>query len=172
MPKGESWSRLENEATVADYMQMLLQELAGQHYNKAEHRRQLMLKLDERTPRAVELKHQNISAILRDMKCIWIPGYKPMGNYQGALAICVEDWIRVHPELDRLALAATELPATVPLLASFDNFIVDKPQPPQVVREPKPAYQANQPALTLDYAAREARNASLGLSGEELVLAF
>ena len=39
------WSRLDVEAIVADYLQMLTLELAGQSYNKTTHRENLKLKL-------------------------------------------------------------------------------------------------------------------------------
>lgn len=35
------WSREEVETIVADYLQMLTMELAGQNYNKTEHRQRL-----------------------------------------------------------------------------------------------------------------------------------
>ena len=37
----DDWSREEVEATVADYFDMLGQELHGQNYNKSAHRRRL-----------------------------------------------------------------------------------------------------------------------------------
>ena len=39
------WSRVEVEAIVADYLQMLTLELAGQSYNKTTHRENLKQKL-------------------------------------------------------------------------------------------------------------------------------
>ena len=42
------WSREEVEAIVADYLHMLTLELAGQSYNKTEHRQYLLLKLNGR----------------------------------------------------------------------------------------------------------------------------
>ena len=62
------WSREEVEATVADYLQMLRLELAGQPYNKAAHHRDVANKLNNRTPDAVGMKNQNISAILLEHK--------------------------------------------------------------------------------------------------------
>jgi hypothetical protein len=73
------------EATIADYFHMLTLELSGQQYNKADHRRALWQKLDDRTNGAIELKHQNISAILLELGYPWISGYKPMKNYQALL---------------------------------------------------------------------------------------
>ena len=37
------WSRIEVEATVADYFHMLVMELSGQSYNKTAHRRALLV---------------------------------------------------------------------------------------------------------------------------------
>src|SRR5688572_815854 len=94
MAAGENWSPQEVWATVLDYMAMLKLELAAQSYNKTDHRRALLPRLSGRSPSAIELKHQNISAVLRDMGHFWIPGYKPRSNYQGALATAVEKWVR------------------------------------------------------------------------------
>lgn len=57
-----AWSRQEVEATVRDYFDMLALELRGEQYNKAAHNRGLRARLDDRSPGAVERKHQNISA--------------------------------------------------------------------------------------------------------------
>ena len=100
MATGENWNDVEIAATVADYMRMLTLQFSGQQYSKTAHRRALLQLLDGRSDAAVELKHQNISAVLRDLECFWIPGYKPRGNYQQALATCVERWINNHPEFD------------------------------------------------------------------------
>jgi hypothetical protein len=43
------WSREEVEAIVADYLQMLTLELAGQSYSKTEHRRKLQTRLNNRS---------------------------------------------------------------------------------------------------------------------------
>ena len=48
MASGVSWSQQEIAATVADYMLMLQQELAGQRFNKAAHRRALLEKSNEK----------------------------------------------------------------------------------------------------------------------------
>ena len=38
---GTDWSRLEVEAAVSDYFEMLTKELRGESFNKAEHNRDL-----------------------------------------------------------------------------------------------------------------------------------
>ncbi len=83
------WSNAEIEAVVHDYFEMLLIELDGGDYNKAAHNRRLRLLLNQRTQSSVELKHQNISAILDEAGLKYIPGYKPKKNYQHALKLAI-----------------------------------------------------------------------------------
>ncbi len=172
MSRSDSWSNEEVALTVADYMKMLTLELAGQRYNKSAHRRGLLQKLNNRSNAAVELKHQNISAVLRDLNCFWIPGYKPRGNYQVALATYVEDWINSHPEFDRVSQAAVAQPAIVPSTIEFSRFVVDAPTPATEVREPLSTYSPNRIASKRDYVAQEARNSALGNAGELLALEY
>jgi hypothetical protein len=171
--KGENWSEIEIAATVADYMRMLTLELSGQQYNKTAHRRALLMKLHERSDAAVELKHQNISAVLRDFECVWIPGYKPRGNYQQALATFVENWISSNPEFDTILQAAVEQPAVLPSAVDFSQFVVDAPNTINKVEETNKSY--GDPARVVmkrDYVAREARNSVLGKAGELLALEY
>jgi hypothetical protein len=177
MAAGEDWSPHEVRATVLDYMAMLKFELSGQKYNKTTHRRALLSRLASRSDGAVELKHQNISAVLRDMGQFWIPGYKPRSNYQNILAIEVEAWVTANPEIDHHALAAAEAPAATPEHFDFAAFEVSSPSfrggSEAGVREMQGSYgEQTRVAVRRDYAAREARNSSLGQAGEELVVKF
>lgn len=63
----DHWSREEVEATVSDDFEMLAMELRGEPFNKAEHNRNLQKFLNNRSKRAVEKKHQNISAVLIEL---------------------------------------------------------------------------------------------------------
>ena len=76
------WSRIEVEVIVADYLDMLMSELKGQPYNKAEHRRRLQPLLSGRSEGSIERKHMNISAVMIELGFPYIPGYKRYGNYQ------------------------------------------------------------------------------------------
>ncbi|TSA41651.1 MAG: DUF3883 domain-containing protein [Verrucomicrobiales bacterium] len=177
MAAGEDWSPQEVRATVLDYMAMLKFELSAQTYNKTTHRRALLTRLAGRSDGAVELKHQNISAVLRDMGHFWIPGYKPRSNYQGILATEIEAWVAANPEIDRHALAAAEAPAATPEHFDFTTFEVSSPSlrvgSEAGVREMQaPFGEQTRVAVRRDYAAREARNSSLGQAGEELVVKF
>lgn len=64
---------------------MLQLEIEGAKYNKANYRRTLLEKLNNRTAGSVEFKMQNISGVLDDLHQQYIKGYKPMKNYQKSL---------------------------------------------------------------------------------------
>jgi len=177
MSVGKNWSVSEVKAAVLDYMAMLKYELSGQVYSKTDHRRELIKKLDGRTNGSIELKHQNISGVLRDYGHFWIPGYKPRSNYQKILAEEVESWISENPDFDRYASSAAEAPAATPERLDFSQLLVDRPAL-RIQREDY-ANEDNKPydnrftiGRKYDYVAREARNQSLGRAGEELILQF
>lgn len=164
------WSREEAEAIVADYLQMLTLELAGQNYSKTAHRRKLQEKLQDRSDASIEFKHGNISAAMIDLGFPYIRGYKPRSNYQILLATVAVDQVRGKTTLDKVALAAVEQPALVPALTDFAKVKSDAPQKQNRVAE------VSNPLLfkpiKRDYLEREARNISLGLAGEEFIVQF
>src|SRR5947207_14598083 len=94
------WSRLEVEAAVADYVDMLALELRAEPFNKAEHNRNLGRVLDGRTRGSIERKHQNISAVLIELGYPYIDGYKPLSNYQELLKDVVEERLLSAPALE------------------------------------------------------------------------
>src|SRR5688572_5294099 len=98
-----AWSPEEIEAVVDDHFHMLSLELSGRPYNKAQHRRQLLPRLSNRSESAVELKHQNISAILMELNAPWIIGYKPRRNYQLALYSAVVVRLTHDKRFDEIA---------------------------------------------------------------------
>ena len=99
-PDGGDWSAAEVTAVVGDYLEMLQAEITGQRYVKARHRRALLTRLDPvRTGGAVEYKHQSISAAMLDLGLPWIRGYKPMSNYQDALADEIQRQLEADPKL-------------------------------------------------------------------------
>jgi hypothetical protein len=167
-----AWSRIEVEATVADYFHMLTMELSGQIYNKSAHRKALLQKLDNRTDAAVERKHQNISAILIELGYPYISGYKPLGNYQALLRDIVEVRLVIDSRLDHAAEVACETPAAPPLIGDFSKLVVEPPKLKHSVREPDAAEFFHATPRKRDYLAREARNISLGTAGEEFVFQY
>lgn len=169
--QAKAWTRAEVEAAVSDYLHMLTLELSGQAYNKSEHRRSLLNKLRDRSEGSVERKHQNISAVLIDLGCPYISGYKPLSNYQSILFDVVQEHLSQDQLFDRSAISAAEQPAVMPLVPDF-NFVIEPPPITVEVSEPKAVYSARNKGIQRDYLAREARNRSLGAAGEEFVLAY
>ncbi len=169
MPGQTPWSRAEVEACVADYLRMLTLELNGQRFNKTEHARALMQKLDGRNRQSIEFKHCNISAVMIALGYPYIDGYKPRANYQAMLLDAVEAQISTHDELHAAVQAAVLRPATS--AAAVDGQTVWVPSPtPSRIRESSPPYLHSFSASKRDYLAQEARNRSLGRAGELFVV--
>ena len=168
-----AWSRIEVEATVAAYLEMLTLERKGIPYSKTEHRRRLRSLLDGRSDAAIERKHQNISAILIEEGFPYIDGYKPLGNYQELLREVVRDRLSASQELISVVRSEIEAEVTVP---DFDGILTALVNPPErrrrlpergVRQAPPPRY--GQP---VNYLLREAANSALGLAGESFILSF
>lgn len=169
MAQGESWSRLEVEACVADYLTMLTLELNGQRYNKTEHANALMQRLDGRSRQSIEFKHCNISAVMLALGFPYINGYKPRGNYQGMLLDAVEAQVQNNIELQDAAQAAVLRPAAAMARDSGGAIWVPAPKPSRI-REAPASYTPRFSPARRDYLAQEARNRSLGRAGELFVL--
>lgn len=169
MATRQDWSRLEVEACVADYLQMLTLELNGQRYSKTEHANALMQKLDSRGRPSIEFKHCNISAVMVSLGYPYIDGYKPRGNYQALLLDVTEEQLQQNLSLQEAALAAVQRPATPIAIESDEAIWVPAPKSAKV-REPVAEYRPRFSASRRDYLAQEARNRSLGRAGELFVL--
>jgi hypothetical protein len=81
----QAWTQTEVQETVNSYFAMLEKEVAGEKYNKAKYRKELLPLLNDRKEGSIEFKHCNISAVLRDLGLPYIQGYKPLANYQKSL---------------------------------------------------------------------------------------
>lgn len=90
--RGSVWSDGEVDAIVADYFDMLADELAGEPYNKAQHNEALQ-GLIPRSRKSIEFKHCNISAVLERLGIPYIPGYRPLAHFQNALIDAVERYL-------------------------------------------------------------------------------
>lgn len=164
-PRGTDWTDGEIDLIVADYFEMLRMEVAQQPYVKS-HRNAALQELTGRSRGSIEFKHQNISAVLRYLGEPWIPGYKPMTNYQRALIDGVERRLAAPDKMSVFYNAANEAIAHVaaaPALffeAPPDLRTADASQVPEVLRRL---------VRKFDPAERDARNARLGKLGEERV---
>lgn len=166
--RGSDWSETEIDLIVADYFQMLAQELGGISYNKAAHRRTL-LKLIDRPEGAVEFKHQNISAILLGLGHPWIDGYKPASNYQAALCDGVVRYLNSHSNWIEPVGGQERQTESSKFIEKRGLWIGP---PPTHSNFPATVDLAKAKAVAekFDVAERDARNRKLGLAGEELVL--
>jgi len=169
----DDWSREEVEACVADYLDMLLIELRGEEFNKAERNRRLQQLLPQRSRGSIEWKHQNISAVLVQLGLPYVRGYKPRFNYQELLRIVVEERLTGATPLFEAAENAVAQPVVAP--PSVEDILSILVPPP--VRDDEPRTLRDMPRgvrkpVRRNYLEDEARNRALGLAGEELVLRF
>lgn len=166
---GEDWSETEVEATVSDYFEMLRAEAGGQPFNKSEHNQALRRQLSGRSKSSVELKHQNISAVLDALGLPYINGYKPRGNSQLLLRKAVHAYVLRHQQLVGTIVDAMEevkLPSEKTYLAA----LVEAPTRDEPVRGPGAVRQRL--PRKLDFAARDEANRKLGRAGEQWVIEF
>lgn len=157
---------------MADYFHMVRLELAGQPYNKAAHNRGLQSRLHARSRSAIEMKHQNISAVLQDLGHWWLRGYQPLPNYQRALFEAVEAHLTSDRLFDQAAISLANQPADVPLELAFKDFVVSAPLPSKPRINDERLDWARKSVFKRDYFEQEARNRTLGLAGEKLVLEY
>lgn len=156
------WSDEENEAVVAAYLAMLKQELAYQHYVKAQHRKALQERFG-RTAAAYEHKFRNISSVLHDLHYLYIRGYQPEGNRQQSLEGEVVRQLQADDEFVDLMTRNVDHPAARRAAVRWRvttppaDIVVATPPGPRGVRH-------------VDFVAREAANRSLGHAGEVAVL--
>ena len=166
------WSRIEVEATVRDYLNMLTLELRGEPFNKAARNRELRVRLDGRSHGAVERKHQNVSAVLISLGCPYVNGYKPLGHAQDMLRDVVQE--HLPPLLDLVAadVVAHQQPIGV------DDLLGMRVDPPgngpasEIGEEPAEYVVAHRGSRTVNYLQQESLNRSLGDAGEALVMEY
>ena len=159
---GEAWSDDENDAIVADYFDMLADDVAARPYNKAAHNRALQGMIG-RGKGSIEFKHQNISAVMKALGMAWIEGYKPAFNFQSSLVDAVAR-----------RLASADLPprsADVSGVADASPLWVGPPPTLRNTPPPDEAEQMDRVARKFDVAGRDERNRKLGAAGEARVLA-
>ncbi len=164
---GHDWSREEAERTVHSYFDMLELQSQGRPYSKSEFNEQLRSHLTSRSKASVELKHQNISAVLDEFGLPYIPGYKPRTNIQKLLRDVVRGEIaRRETQLIRIVDAFEEVRA--PGDRNFLAVLVDPPTPKELsVRRPRTRIPRK-----LDFVARDSANRLLGRAGEEWTLEY
>lgn len=164
---GQDWTPEEVELTVKDYFEMLRHESLGETYSKAEHNEQLRTKLTTRSKSSIELKHQNISAVLDQLGLPYIRGYKPRSNLQELLRKTVLEYVEKNQQgLTKVMESFDAL--TPPNDQRYRGVLVE---PPKIEHVPPIGKRARLPRK-LDFAAREELNRTLGHSGESWTVGF
>lgn len=164
------WSNTEVDLIIADYFAMLYLELSGVKYVKSQHRGKLIKLLSNRSNGSIEFKHQNISAILIKLGLPFIKGYMPRYNYQHILEERVIGYLKDQRQImePKFMAFAKEIPD--PLEVHDFSTILTSPPVKSVLLEPEINYKRK--PIKINYLEREQNNTSLGLRGEELVVAY
>ncbi|MGV5527101.1 DUF3883 domain-containing protein [Pseudomonas sp. XP1] len=168
---GEDWTENEVQATVADYFEMLRLEADGVAFNKSGHNELLRKQLKGRSKASVELKHQNISAVLAGMGLPFIQGYKPRGNSQLLLRKTVQDYVLRHSEdVGKIVDVLEEVKS--PAQKSYSAVLVESPVMEERQTLAAPTHIRQRLPRKLDYAARDEANRKLGRLGEGWVIGY
>lgn len=167
---GEDWSLDEVQATVIAYFDMLRSESEQRPYVKSSINGELRPKLNRRSQASVELKFQNISAVLHHLNLPFVPGYKPRGNSQLLLRQVVHKYVLDHAQDMRQIIDRLQ-DLIQPRDRSFVARVVDPPKLQRTSRLAQDQPRARLPRK-IDYAARDEANRSLGRAGEQWVIAF
>ena len=167
---GEDWSEQEVAAAVASYFEMLRLDAQGAPYEKSAFNEALRAELRGRSKASVELKYQNVSAVLHAMDLPFIPGYKPRGNAQLLFRQAVQKFVLANAGLVQRVVDTLE-EATPAAQKTFQAIVVDPPPLETVATVPGVGPRIRLPRK-VDYAARDASNRRLGLEGERWVMDF
>ncbi|GGX21390.1 hypothetical protein GCM10007242_30700 [Pigmentiphaga litoralis] len=167
---GEDWSADEVRATVAAYFDMLLLEANRQPFNKSDRNAQLRQTLTNRSKGSVEMKHQNVSAVLSALGLPFISGYKPRVNAQLLLRKIVQEFVRANTGIVQRIVDSME-DFEAPSARMFTAVLVDAPALEEVANVEAMDGRLRLPRK-VNYAARDENNRRLGRAGEEWVLGY
>lgn len=156
---GANWPDSQNDLIVAEYFEIDRIQRADEPINKAERYRQLGT-LISRSPKSVERKLQNVSAVLDELEMDWATGLKPWGNFQQSLVNAVERYLEYNPVVV-FGPPVAVLPDT--------SELVEEAPPPKGQPKPPLDRKLERIARKFNYAERDARNRSLGRAGEEFI---
>lgn len=153
------WTDAELDLIVADYFDMLGEEIVGISFNKAAHNRALRDQIN-RSKSSIEFKHRNVSAVLVKLGLPTIRGYFPAENFQGAIIAAVDRFLSKNP-------AASHPEKIVEGLAERQGLFVGTP-PPLLPIAPRKT-DIERISRKFNPVERDFRNRKLGHDGEELI---
>lgn len=156
---GSNWTQAENALVIADYFSMLKKKITNEPSNKNEHRLALQKTLQQRSKGSIELKYQNISAVLNNNGYEHIKDYKPWGNYQSILEEMV--LTRLQEVEENMLVSQKEVNITI------DNY-TDYIEDPPAYSEQKA--KGHKGSGKIYFHMKEYENKKLGDAGEQFVL--
>lgn len=163
--QGENWTAAENDLLVADYMDMLNDDISGKRVFKTARRQDLrQIGLGARSLKSIEAKQQNLSAILELLGYRHAIGLKPLPNYQEALS----DALQRNEMFSRLDdLSASGISAPDISLLNLEKLFVPAPS-----ADHTPLLPPRLAALVrkVDPAERDRQARELGKAGEAFVV--
>jgi hypothetical protein len=149
---------------------MLRMDRSGVPYSKVEHNRALQQRLPQRSKGSIERKHQNVSGVLYEEGFPYIPGYKPLKNYQRRLLpdIVLEYLGSQYDDVAEIEHALDGVSEPQP--GSID-FVTCEVPPPQrglepLQHSPRPRQRR---ARKFDQALKDAANRKLGRTEEKFI---
>jgi hypothetical protein len=167
------WTNIEIDLILSDYFDMLRMELSGEKYSKAEHYRGLIPLLNNRSKGSIERKHQNISAVLKNLNHPFIRGYQPLSHYQRSLVHPIIEHLDQHKELDILFGQFSEKSVELEIIISGIDFNKILENPPQTEpRIQQDSAKVNRQGRRTNYLLKEQNNSKLGHAGEQFALEF
>ena len=162
--QGTDWTESEVEACVKAYFENLTLELSNKPFVKAHIYRRLA-EMTGRSPKSIEFKFQNISAVLNVLGREWMTGLAPLANYQELLAQKVAEHI---DQLDSLPFQSHHS-SDRNELDDAAAFFLEAPPLLSVVDENLPEYVAKL-VKKFDPVERDMKNRALGEAGEQFVV--
>ena len=162
--EGQPWTDAENDILVADYLDMLRQDIAGLRVPKAARREELRrIGLGARTLGSIERKQTNLSAVFSLLGYRWVRGLTPMPHYQHSLVDALQR-NDAFLQMDVLA-ASDQVSPSLPQIPPGEIFVPS----PEVDEEPLPPRLAAF-VRKIDPAERDSRARELGKAGEAFVM--
>lgn len=163
-----SWSQQEVAAILDVYFAMLEMDLLDQPFNKSAMNKELAARLDGRSHKSVEYKHQNISWVLNEVGWPQVRGYRPKSNIQKLLVPAVAEYLLARPDLEAFVRAATHADSNHDIAAPVDLEHVAPPSLPA----PDANWQPGLSGIRRDFLRQQEVNKSLGDAGELAVFKY
>ena len=162
--KGTDWSSEEVALCVDAYFSCLKQQIERQPFIKASVYRDLANSTG-RSPKSIEFKFQNISAVLNELGLDWLSGLAPLANYQKLLAEVIGSREAIIMDLSDAS------PTNTAAFSDLSAFYIE-PAPERATEKiALPEYMETL-VRKFDPVERDLRNRSLGKAGEQLVFEY